>query len=118
VASEVFDHTSQLRLIERRFGVPVPNLTPWRRSTVGDLTSAFDFFDPAHPMRPRLPRPDLAALRALIEGNVNILLGFEGRAVPYVVPPNSMPTQETGPSRRSPRGLPGDGDGWPIVLAD
>jgi phospholipase C len=111
VASDVFDHTSQLRLIERRFGVPVPNLTAWRRSTVGDLTSAFDFFDQARPKRPRLPDPDFAALRALIEGNINILLGFGGRAVPYTIPPNSMPTQETGPLRRSPRGIPADG-GW------
>ena len=106
VASEVFDHTSQLRLIEQRFGVPVPNLTAWRRSTVGDLTSAFDFFDPGRPKPPRLPNPDLGALRALIEGNANILLGFDDRAEPYVIPPNSMPTQETGPLRSAPRGVP------------
>jgi phospholipase C len=106
--SSLFDHTSQLRLIERRFGVPVPNLTSWRRSTVGDLTSALDFADPARPGRPRLPDPDLAGLRALVEGNVNILLGFEGRAEPYPVPLNSMPTQEAGPSRRAPRGIAGD----------
>src|SRR5580704_3040645 len=46
VASEVLDHTSQLRLLERRFGVPVTTLTPWRRATVGDLTSAFNFATP------------------------------------------------------------------------
>jgi phospholipase C len=105
VASEVFDHTSQLRLIERRFGVPVPNLTAWRRSTVGDLTSAFDFVGPEHLDRPPLPHPDLRGLHALIEGNANILLGFENRAKPYVVPANSMPTQETGPARRAPGGI-------------
>ena len=59
VASEVFDHTSQLRLLERRFGVPVPNLSDWRRQTVGDLTSAFDFAAPrSEPAR--LPNPILA----------------------------------------------------------
>lgn len=31
VHSEVLDHTSQLRLIGARFGVPVPNLTAWRQ---------------------------------------------------------------------------------------
>jgi phospholipase C len=33
LASEVFDHTSQLRLVETRFGVEVPHLTAWRRSS-------------------------------------------------------------------------------------
>ena len=37
-AAEVFDHTSTLLLIEKLFGVPVPNVSAWRRSTVGDLT--------------------------------------------------------------------------------
>jgi phospholipase C len=32
-----------IRLIEARFGVDEPNLTPWRRAVCGDLTSAFDF---------------------------------------------------------------------------
>jgi phospholipase C len=43
VCSEVFDHTSILRFMERRFGVAEPNITPWRRAVTGDLTSAFDF---------------------------------------------------------------------------
>ena len=43
VCSETFDHTSLIRLIETRFGVDEPNLTPWRRAVCGDLTSAFDF---------------------------------------------------------------------------
>lgn len=43
VSSETFDHTSIIRLMEARFGVREPNITPWRRSVAGDLTSAFDF---------------------------------------------------------------------------
>jgi phospholipase C len=43
VCSEVFDHTSIIRFIERRFGVSEPNISPWRRAICGDLTSAFDF---------------------------------------------------------------------------
>ncbi|MCS0657123.1 phosphocholine-specific phospholipase C [Massilia terrae] len=46
VCSEVFDHTSILRFLERRFGVAEPNISPWRRTVCGDLTSMFDF---AHP---------------------------------------------------------------------
>ncbi|MGW1225924.1 phosphocholine-specific phospholipase C [Streptomyces sp. NPDC002530] len=41
--SEVFDHTSVIRFMERRFGVREPNISPWRRAVCGDLTSAFDF---------------------------------------------------------------------------
>jgi len=46
VSSEVFDHTSVIRFIERRFGVVEPNISAWRRAVCGDLTSAFDFADP------------------------------------------------------------------------
>ncbi|MGW1374065.1 phosphocholine-specific phospholipase C [Streptomyces sp. NPDC002446] len=43
VCSEVFDHTSVIRFMERRFGVREPHISPWRRAVCGDLTSAFDF---------------------------------------------------------------------------
>ncbi|MGH3382926.1 MAG: phospholipase domain-containing protein, partial [Actinoallomurus sp.] len=43
VDSEVFDHTSIVRFMERRFGVHEPNISPWRRAVCGDLTTAFDF---------------------------------------------------------------------------
>ncbi|WP_394834473.1 phospholipase C, phosphocholine-specific [Pendulispora rubella] len=46
VCSQVFDHTSVLRLIEKRFGVKCDNISPWRRTVCGDLTSAFDFKTP------------------------------------------------------------------------
>jgi phospholipase C len=51
VSSEVFDHTSLIRFIERRFGRDYPgivesNITEWRRAVAGDLTSAFDFASP------------------------------------------------------------------------
>jgi phospholipase C len=46
VNSEVFDHTSLIRFLERRFGIPEPNITPWRRAVAGDLTSAFNFASP------------------------------------------------------------------------
>jgi phospholipase C len=43
VCSEVFDHSSLIRFVERRFGVSEPNISAWRRQTCGDLTSAFRF---------------------------------------------------------------------------
>lgn len=59
VNSEVFDHTSLIRFIERRFGDEHPTLmetqiTPWRRAICGDLTSAFDFTNP-NTILPALP---------------------------------------------------------------
>lgn len=43
VSSELADHTSVLRLLERRFGVMEPNISPWRRAVCSDLTGMFDF---------------------------------------------------------------------------
>jgi phospholipase C len=46
VNSQVFDHTSTLRLIEARFGLQETNITPWRRAVMGDMTSCFNFTTP------------------------------------------------------------------------
>jgi phospholipase C len=41
VCSTPFDHTSVLRFLETVTGVPCPNISAWRRQTLGDLTTAF-----------------------------------------------------------------------------
>ncbi|MCD9142920.1 phosphocholine-specific phospholipase C [Streptomyces albireticuli] len=46
VNSQVFDHTSVLRFMERVTGVREPNISDWRRAVCGDLTSCFDFARP------------------------------------------------------------------------
>ncbi len=46
VNSQVFDHTSVIQFIEKRFGVHERNLSPWRRAVCGDLTSVFNFKNP------------------------------------------------------------------------
>jgi phospholipase C len=46
VNSQVFDHSSLIQFIEKRFGVFEPNISPWRRAVVGDLTSIFNFANP------------------------------------------------------------------------
>jgi phospholipase C len=56
VASDLFDHTSQLKLISERFGVEVPNVSAWRRATVGDLTSTL-FHSHKQTAVPKLPAP-------------------------------------------------------------
>ena len=51
VSSEVFDHTSLIRFVQKRFGTAAhpltdSNITPWRAAVSGDLTSAFNFATP------------------------------------------------------------------------
>ena len=91
VSSDLFDHTSMLRFIETRFGAEVPNLSAWRRSTVGDLTSAFYFSKPDTSM-PSLPSPAAPGSTA-IQQCENNLAGFTMYQLPM---PQTMPTQESG----------------------
>ncbi|MBO0834521.1 MAG: DUF756 domain-containing protein, partial [Actinobacteria bacterium] len=60
VATEVFDHTSTIKFLElwaANMGKPFtcPNISDWRRSIAGDLTSALDF---AHPQPGPATFPD------------------------------------------------------------
>ncbi|WP_216902063.1 alkaline phosphatase family protein [Nocardia alni] len=43
VCSELFDHTSVLRFLERVTKVAEPNISTWRRTMCGDLSALFDF---------------------------------------------------------------------------
>ena len=45
MCSDVFDHTSVLRFLEKLTGVREPNISDWRRNTFGDMTSALRFED-------------------------------------------------------------------------
>lgn len=95
VASELFDHTSVLRFIETLFGAEVPNLSAWRRATVGDLTSALNFQAPDTSV-PKLPST-IPAIAQQIQECAGNLAGTK----PYTVPnPQSSPTQESGQARR------------------
>jgi phospholipase C len=105
VSSDTFDHTSTLRFLETRFGVEVPNLSAWRRSVTGDLTTAFNFATTDTSI-PSLPAPSLTDQRVLQECVPAAILseltnGKPSPLVPvYSVPPNSMPAQEKGTARR------------------
>jgi phospholipase C len=55
VNSQVFDHTSVGRFLEKRFGITVDAISPWHRAVCGDLTSCFDFVNPNDPVVPKLP---------------------------------------------------------------
>jgi phospholipase C len=91
ISSDLFDHTSLLRFLETRFGAEVPNLSAWRRATVGDMTSAFNFTKPDTSIPP-LPLT-VAALQSILTECTNNLAGFAGFTLPAT---QSMPTQESG----------------------
>ena len=109
VSHDVFDHTSLLRFLETRFGAEVPNLSAWRRSVTGDLTSAFNFVK-VNASVPSLPQPSRADSRItmsscatsapldLATDATNSLKQLEQTVVaPYLVTVNSAaPPQETG----------------------
>lgn len=93
VASEVFDHTSVIRFLEKRFGVHEPNISAWRRAVCGDLTSCFDFTAPDN----RSFLGQLPPTRALAQKAAML------EETPPVLPSAlKAPVQETGLRRRRP----------------
>jgi len=98
VASQVFDHTSQLRFVEERFGVRAPNISSWRRRTTGDLTSALHMghADAALPALPSTARDQMADMAALGCSEAAVL-DVASSLPRYPVPRHqSMPRQESG----------------------
>jgi phospholipase C len=101
VSSGTFDLTSTLLFLERRFGAEVPNLSKWRRATVGDLTSAFNFAVPNDNV-PSLPSTTHADQRVLLSDcPTNAPVSFIAEDFPTVktypvVCNSSTPPQEPG----------------------
>jgi phospholipase C len=96
IAPGVFDHTSQLRFLETRFGVRAPNISPWRRSVTGDLTAALHMghADVTVPPLPSTAHDQEADMTALGCSELDIL-GLKTDHPAYPVPLHqSMPRQE------------------------
>lgn len=92
VCNQPFDHTSVLQFLERFTGVREPNISDWRRSTFGDLTSAFRLRKAA-----KSP-PALAPAGALLN-----LAEYESSYLPKPVFPGAkqqFPVQEKGPRKQ------------------
>ena len=95
VNSQLHDHTSVIRFLETRFGVMEPQISPWRRSVCGDLTSLFDF---KPPNRAAQKLPDASALP---------VRAAKAKALPMPKAPQvaeAHPRQE--PGQRPARALP------------
>jgi phospholipase C len=114
--SQVFDHTSVIQFIEKRFGVTETHITPWRRAISGDLTSALNF-RVADPRPPKLPNTD--SFVSFVSGGaltpVTPAMIEAGKQpapnIPITLPAvQTMPTQEPGvrPARALPYRLTAD----------
>jgi phospholipase C len=98
VCSQVFDHTSVLQFIEKRFGVIETNLSPWRRAVCGDLTSALDFSKPDSSV-PSLPSTRTYVAQADVQ-----CARATSQAAPASTAEQSVAAQE--PGTRPARALP------------
>jgi phospholipase C len=97
VSHDTFDHTSVTRLLELVTGVVNPNITQWRRQTVGDFTAALGSVPNG-----RFPR--LPGTKAQLEAAENEVLEFQLPPIPGasqtfpVQPPGSKPVRDAAPS--------------------
>ena len=92
VNSQVFDHSSLIQFIEKRFGVFEPNISPWRRAAVGDMTSLFNFANPNRHTHVNLPNTDgfLPSIPELEGGSLNTFIPDLGSII------IGVPSQEQG----------------------
>jgi phospholipase C len=101
VCSDTFDHTSQMRFLETRFGVPAPNISAWRRSVTGDLTATLHAASPDTSV-PSLPATDARSSVVTSECTSGQEIEVDvNNPAPYPVPTSQqLPTQEPGAPRR------------------
>ena len=105
VCSDTFDHTSQMRFLESRFGVPAPNISAWRRSVTGDLTTTLQLTSPDATV-PSLPAtPGLRDARVRSQCTAQAIAGGSLPAAVFPLPTTQqMPAQEPGSRPKVPAG--------------
>ncbi|MGD0066438.1 MAG: phospholipase C, phosphocholine-specific [Streptosporangiaceae bacterium] len=87
VDSNVYDHTSMLQFLATWTGVKPANVTPWRASVTGDLTTAFDFKRPDFSIPGNIPTLDQTWALTQLTG---------GSTTPPAEGDQKMPAQEPG----------------------
>jgi phospholipase C len=112
VVSELFDHTSCIRFLEKRFNISVPTISPWRRAMLGDLTSAFNFSSPDYTVDWVAGLPDTSGYPAEAQKECDTLPPPKAPAVqsfpvPYkgVRPSRALPYTLTTTATCGPSGL-------------
>jgi phospholipase C len=87
VDSNVYDHTSVLQFLATWTGVKPANVTGWRASVTGDLTTAFDFKHPDFSIPKNIPSLNQTWALTQLTG---------GSTTPPAEGAQKMPTQEPG----------------------
>jgi phospholipase C len=87
VDSNVYDHTSMLQFLAAWTGVKPANVTSWRASVTGDLTTAFDFGRPDFSIPKNIPTLDQTWALTELAG---------GLTKPPAQGAQKMPAQEPG----------------------
>ena len=102
VCSETFDHTSQMRFLETRFGVKAPNISAWRRGVTGDLTATLHVTSPDTSVPALPPTAGKTDPRVLSECTTGQLAEVDvSNPAPYPLPTDQrIPDQEPGAARR------------------
>jgi phospholipase C len=111
VCSDTFDHVSTLKLIESVFlqsgsimGSGGLHVSPWRYSSVGDLTAALpNLTAPTYPVPP-LPATSLLFPGVATQAAINALTGTVdlGQAYPPPAKNNGIPKLDTDSITRKP----------------
>ena len=105
VCSDVFDHTSQLQFLATLFGLTVPNVSSWRQSTVGDLSSTLPVLGAPVTKAPKLPLTSDNESAPPISNECSSLqvLELNTNDGAYPVPKHQkMPRQSTGSLKPTP----------------
>jgi len=85
--------------LETRSGLELPNLSAWRRQTVGDMTTAFNFAAAPSPAFSNVPPVSLVNPTVLADVAIDAETNQLNEGRPHPVPLNSKPTQDGRPVR-------------------
>jgi phospholipase C len=96
VDSNVYNHTSMLQFLATWTGVQPANVTSWRKSVTGDLTTAFDFKHPDFSIPANIPTLDQTWALTQLTG---------GSTTPPAEGAQKMPAQEPGTRPHRPANL-------------
>ena len=107
VNHDILDHTSQLRLIEERWGVKFTNISAWRRAHSGDLTGTLPALAAPNTSKPTLPATSDSTTTPPVsnECTAGQLLEVDPSNDPvYPIPAvQTQPTQNPGTLRATPK---------------
>jgi phospholipase C len=99
VATQNFDHTSVIQLLEQITGVTEPNISAWRRQTFGDFTSALGMGGGRARPAPALPGPAAT-------GELFWEAEYEVENLPAATPPGAIQPFPQQQKHRHPNWMP------------